>query len=100
MINLCIVICTLAEPLEVDPIISKLIQLIDDKDHAIREFKGIIDGNCTCIQFIIEQINGQIIETQMTIGSNDLNSFEATVDKIANIIDMLETTIMHVLSNR
>ena len=36
----------------------------------------------------------------MKVGSNDVNSFETNVDKIANIIDMLETNIMHLLSNR
>ena len=39
----------MAEPLDVDPIISKLIQLIEQKYDAIRELKSRIDGNCTCI---------------------------------------------------
>ena len=73
--------------------------MIEEKDDAFRELKGRIDGNCTCIQFIIETINGNIIETQMESGSNDFNSFETKVDKIANVIDMLETNIVHLLSN-
>ena len=39
----------MAEPLEVDPTISKLIQLIEQKDDATRELKSMIDGSCTCI---------------------------------------------------
>ena len=88
----------MAEPLEVDPTISKLIQLIEENDNAIRESKGRIDGVGTVVLFI-EQINGTIIKTQMKFGSNDFNSFEAKVDQVANIIDMLETNIMHLFSN-
>ena len=89
----------MTEPLDVDPTISKLIQLIENKNDAIRELQGRIDGNCTCIKFILEQINGNIIETQIKFGSNDFNSFEANIHKHASIIDMLETKIMHLLSN-
>ena len=39
----------MAEPLEIDPTISKLIQLIEQTDDAIRELKGRVDGICTCI---------------------------------------------------
>ena len=49
--------------LEVDPIISKLIQLIEQKDGAVRGLKSRIDGNCTCIQFMLEKLNCNIIET-------------------------------------
>ena len=90
----------MAEPLEVDPTTSKLIQLIEQKDDAIRELKGRVDGNCTCIKFVLEEINGNIRSGQMKLGSNVFNSFEAKVDKIANRIDMLETNIMHLFSNR
>ena len=34
----------MAEPFEVDPIISKPIQLIEEKDDAIRELNGSTDG--------------------------------------------------------
>ena len=47
---------------------------------------------------MIEKINGQIIDTQMKIGSNEFNSFETKVYNIATWIDMLETKIMHVFS--
>ena len=36
----------------------------------------------------------------MKFGSNDFNTFEAKVDKIANGIDMLETKIMQLFSIR
>ena len=45
-------------------------------------------------------MNGNIIETRMKFGSNDVNSFEAKVYKFANRIDMLETKIIHLFSNR
>ena len=45
----------MAEPLDVDPTICKLIQLIE-KDDAIRELKGRVDGNCTCMKFVLEKI--------------------------------------------
>ena len=90
----------MAEPLDVDPTISKLIKLIEEKYDAIRELKGRIDGVGTVVTFIIEQINGNTIETQMRFGSNDFNSFEAKVDKLANRIDMLETKIMYLFSTR
>ena len=44
----------MAEPLEVDPTISKLVQLIE-KHNAIRELKSRVNGNCTCIKLILEK---------------------------------------------
>ena len=55
----------MAEPLEVDPTISKLIQLIEEKENTIRELKGRVGGHCTCIQLLLSTINGNIIETLM-----------------------------------
>ena len=74
--------------------------MFEETYNAIRELKGKIDGVGTVVKFLLEQINGKVIEAQMKIGSNDLNSFEANIHKIANGIDMLETKIMHLLSNR
>ena len=39
----------MADPLDVDPIMFKLIQLIEEKNDAIKQLKGRIDGNCTCM---------------------------------------------------
>ena len=95
----------MAEPLEVDPTISKLIQLIEEQDNAIRELKYIIDGSCTCIKFILETINGHIIETQMKTASNEFNSFELYIYiwqyniYIYIYTYMLETNSMNVFSN-
>ena len=81
-------------PLKVDPAISKLIQLIEQKDDAIRELKGRVDGDCTCIRLILENIYGNIIETQMKT-ANDFNSFGLKENTICNRIDMLENKIMN-----
>ena len=90
----------MAEDLIVDPTISELIQLIEEKDNALRELKGRIDGICTVVKVILEQINRNIISGQMKLGSNDVYLFEAKVYKIANRIDMFETKFMHLLSDR
>lgn len=74
----------MAESLEVDPIILKLIQLIEQGDDATRELKPRTDGNCTCIKILLEQTNGHIISVHMKPASNDLNSFETQVGKICN----------------
>ena len=66
---------TMAEPLDVDPTISKLIQLIEEKYGAIREIKSRIDGNYTCITFMLEKLNGNIIDTQMKI-TGGINTYE------------------------
>ena len=67
----------MTEDLIVDPTISKLIQLIEQHYDSILECKGIIDGVGTDVTYIIEQLNGSIIETQCKFGSNDCISFES-----------------------
>ena len=89
----------MTEPFEVDPIIPKLIQSIEEKDDATRELKGRVDGVATVLRFMIENINGNIISGQMKLGSNNYNSFETKLYKIVIRIDMLETKIMYLLSN-
>ena len=80
----------MAEPLEIVPTISKLIQLIEEQYNAIRELNGRTDGNCTCITLILEQIHGHIISGQMKLASHDLSSFELNVYRICNLIDCLK----------
>ena len=53
----------MAEPLDVDPTIPRLIELIEETDIAIRELKGRVDGNCACIKLLLEQINNNVIES-------------------------------------
>ena len=73
--------------------------MIEQKDDAIRELGNRLEGYHTCTRSFLERINGNIIETQMKFGSNDVYSFEANIYKIANGTDMFETNIMHLFSN-
>ena len=42
----------MAEPLELDPTIFKLTKLVEEKDDAIRELKGRIDGVGTVLRSV------------------------------------------------
>ena len=74
--------------------------MIEEKDDATRELKGRVHGVATVLRFLLGKINGHIISGQMKLGSNGFNSCETKVYKIVIGIDMLETKIMHLLSNR
>ena len=91
----------MAEPLEIDPTISKLIQLIEQKDNAFGKFKSRIDGVGTVVKSLLEKPNGNVIETQMKItGCSDNDELENNVDKISNQIIMIEERLVHVLKHK
>ena len=46
----------MAEPLIIDPIISKLTQLIEGKHKSVLELTSIIYGSCTGLRFLLEHI--------------------------------------------
>ena len=85
----------MCEDIQVDPIITQLIKLVEEKDRAIKEFGGKIEGYSTVTQFLLERLNHNIVEARIQFASNDFNSFEIKVDKLCNRIDMLEQKLLY-----
>ena len=90
----------MAEPINVDPMISKLIQLIEENDKSISESKGRLDGVGTVFKFMLEMINDNIIESLLTSASNDFTCSKQKLIKTCNRIYMFEHNIMHLYSTR
>ena len=69
-------------------------KLIEEKDKSINELKGRIDGVGTCLRFLLERMNNNIVEGRIMTASNDFKSFEHKVDKICHRLDMLENKLL------
>jgi len=85
----------MCEAIQVDPIITQLIKLVEEKYIAIKELGGKIKGYSTVTQFLLERLNHNIVEARIQFASNDFNSFEIKVDKLCNRIDMLEQKLLY-----
>ena len=51
-------------------------KLIEEKDKSINELKGRIDGVGTCLRFLLERMNNNIVEGRIMAASNDFKCFE------------------------
>jgi len=84
----------MSEVPNIDPIIMELKQLIEQKDHAILELKGRVDGVGTKLQFLLEKINNNIIESRLGNDNiNNYNAYELKLDKLCRRIDVLEQNL-------
>ena len=69
-------------------------KLIEEKDKSINELKSRVDGVGTCLRFLLERMNNNIVESRIMTASNDFKSFEHKVDKICHRLDMLENKLL------
>ena len=90
----------MAQELKVDPIITKLIKLIEKKDIAILELKSRIDGVGTRIQFLLEGMNSSIVESRIASVNNNFDSYELKIDKLVRRIDILENNLNQYFQNK
>ena len=89
----------MCEELHVDPIITKLITIIEEKDDAILELKGRIDGIGTRIQFLIERLNNSVVESRIASVNNNFDSYEIKIDKLCRRLDILEQNLNQYFQN-
>ena len=66
----------MCEEVYVDPIITKLLKLFEEKDNKINELKSRIDGVGTKLQFLIERLNISVIEGRISNVNNNFESYE------------------------
>ena len=84
----------MCEEPKVDHIIMELKQLIEEKDKAILELKSRIDGVGTKLQFLIERLNHNIVESRLgNVNSNNYDVYEIKIDKLCRRIDILEQNL-------
>ena len=84
----------MGEELNQHEVILKLMKLIEEKDKSINGLKGRVDGVGTCLRFLIERMNNNIVEGRIMAASNDFKYFEHKVDKICIRLDMLENKLL------
>ena len=84
----------MGEELNQIEVILKLMKLIEEKDKSINELKGRIDGVGTCLRFLLERMNNNIVEGRIMAASSGFKSFEHKVDKICIRLDMLKNTLL------
>ena len=85
----------MCEAIQVDETILKLLKLVEEKDKAIKELGGKVEGYSTVTKFLLERLNHNIVEARIQFASNDFNSFEIKVDKLCNRIGMLEQRLIY-----
>ena len=90
----------MAQELHVDPIITKLLKLVEEKDNKINELKSRIDGFSTKIQFLFERLNISVVESRISSVNNNFNAYEIKLDKLVRRIDILEQNLNQYFRNK
>ena len=83
----------MAQELHVDPIITKLLKLVEEKDNKINELKGRIDGVGTKLQYLLERLNISVVESRISSVNNNFNAYEIKLDKLVRRLDILEQNL-------
>ena len=90
----------MAQELHVDPIITKLLKLVEEKDNKINELKGRIDGVGTKLQYLLERLNISAVESRISSVNNNFNAYEIKLDKLVRRIDILENNLNQYFRNK
>ena len=90
----------MAQELHVDPIITKLLKLVEEKDNKINELKGRIDGVGTKLQYLLERLNISIVEGRISAVNNNFDAYEIKIDKLVRRIDILENNLFQYFQNK
>ena len=88
----------MAQELHVDPIITKLLKLVEEKDNKINELKSRIDGVGTKLQYLLERLNISVVESRISSVNNNFNAYEIKLDKLVRRIDILENKFKSLFS--
>ena len=83
----------MAQEPQVDQYIMQLKQLIEEKDKSIDLLKGRIDGVGTKLQFLLEKLNNNVIESRLGHVNNNYDIYELKLDKLVRRIDLLENNL-------
>ena len=90
----------MCEELQVDPIITKLIKINEEKDIAINQLKGRIDGVGTKLQYLLERLNSSVIESRTASVNNNFDSYESKIDKLVRRLDILKQNLNQYFQNK
>jgi hypothetical protein len=90
----------MAEEIHVEPIITKLLKLVEEKDKAILELKSRIDGVGTKLQFLLERLNISIVESRISNVNNNFDAYEIKIDKLVRRLDLLENNLFQYFRNK
>ena len=83
----------MCEEPQVDQYIMQLKQLIEDKDKAILALRARIDGVGTKLQFLIERLHSNVIESRLGHVNNNYDAYDIKIDKLCRRIDLLENNL-------
>ncbi len=84
----------MAQEIHVEPIITKLLKLFEEKDNKINELKSRIDGVGTKLQYLLERLNISVINSNMSNVNHNFNAYEIKLDKLVRRIDILEQNLL------
>ena len=90
----------MAEELHVDPIITLLIKINEEKDNKINELKGRIDGVGTKLQYLIERLNISVVEGRISSVNHNFDAYEIKLDKLCRRLDLLEQNLLKYFHNK
>ena len=89
MVKLSIVLYTM------DETTLRLLKIIEEKYTSIKEFSNKLTGYYTCTRVLLEEINYNIIESQVSGVDDSFGSYEIKVHKFVRRIDLLESNLNH-----
>ena len=90
----------MAEELHVDPIITLLIKINEEKDKAILELKGRIDGVGTKLQYLLERLSISVVEGRISSVNHNFDAYEIKLDKLVRRLDILEQNLNQYFRNK
>ena len=90
----------MAQEIHVEPIITKLLKLVEEKDNKINELTSRIDGVGTKLQFLIERLNISVVESRISSVNNNFDAYEIKLDKLCRRIDILEQNLNQYFQNK
>ena len=70
-----------------------LLKVIEESYTAINELSNSLQGYYTCTRVLLERINSNLVESQISGVGDNVDSHEIKIDKLVRRIGLLESNL-------
>ena len=77
----------------------KLLKVLQDKDLAVEALARKLEGYGTCTRFLLERINSNIVEIQISDAGSNFDYYEVHIDKLVRRLNLLEDNVKQLVNS-
>ena len=93
VVHMYVALYYIMDELKRDDTTFKLLKVIEDKGMSIKWLSNRLEGYYTCTRVLLERINSNLVESQISGVQDKFDSYEQNIDKLVRRTDLFESNL-------